>query len=101
VFTHWGFRWGLSLCYLTAPLFLIWWYPMGPFYNRLYKRQRTREKTYDMVRMKDQSEVQVMTDDAQQVYNRIEEIGHPIPMYHRFPTTDEIKKYNLKVIGLN
>jgi hypothetical protein len=34
---------------------------MGPFYNRLYKRQRAREKTYDMVRMKARDDVQVMT----------------------------------------
>ena len=64
VFTHWGFRFGFSLFYLTAPCFLIWRFPMGPFYYKLEQRRVARQKTYDQVRMKPEDEVQVMTDEA-------------------------------------
>ena len=75
LFTHWGFRFGFSLVYLTAPLFIMWRFPMGPYFYKLRERQIAREKSYDQVRMKNADDVMIMTEQAQASFNAMEEFG--------------------------
>mmetsp|Transcript_7440 Transcript_7440/g.10965 ORF Transcript_7440/g.10965 Transcript_7440/m.10965 type:complete len:87 (+) Transcript_7440:71-331(+) len=66
--------------------------------QKLPERER-RVKSYHQVRMKNKEDVQVMTPEAEAVYEQIETGHSPIPLYSTIPSDEEIKKHGLYIIG--
>ena len=80
--------------------------PFILFYNNPYyflggleKLRRDREKPYSAVRVKKFDDVKVHTEESLQFYKDLEAGIHPIPLYSKFPSNEEIKEHGLYVVG--
>ncbi|CAG9315901.1 unnamed protein product [Blepharisma stoltei] len=98
---HWSIRFAINILVLNAPFWLFWKYPFLFWTYKLEERKNERLKSYDQVRMKPWNEIQVMTHEAELVREMIEKEGHPMPLYDRILSDEELKKHGLHSIGRN